>query len=146
MFTFHHWLNDAGEVQEPVGEEEEGSTADEQARANGKRKSCKGKEQARSRAPTGTSSQAEETTDEQGKSKGQGRSSNGKEHAGSRVTTGISVAVEILLRSNLEEINPRNKTAQQLESSGETSAEMGAQVLQAGRWSRGSQALGVWQQ
>ena len=36
VFTFHHWLNDAGEVQEPVGEEEEGSAADEQARANGK--------------------------------------------------------------------------------------------------------------
>ena len=106
MFTFHHWLNDAGEVQEPVGEEEEGSTAHEQARVNGKRKSCKGKEQARSRAPTGTSSQAEETTDEQGKSKGRGRSSKGKEHAGSRVTTGISVAAEIPSQSNLEEINP----------------------------------------
>ena len=43
MFTFHHWLNDAGEVQEPVGEEEEGSTADEQARANGKQKAPKAK-------------------------------------------------------------------------------------------------------
>ena len=146
VFAFHHWLNDAGEVQEPVGEEEEGSAVDEQARANGKQKSHKGKEQARSRAPTGTSSQAEETADEQGQSKGQGRSSKGKERAGSRVTTGISVAVEIPSRSNLEEINPQNKTAQRLESSGETSAEMGAQVLQAGRWSGGSQAPGVWQQ
>ena len=63
VFAFHHWLNDAGEVQEPVGEEEEGSTADEQARANGKRK---GKERARSRAPTGTSSRAQETADERG--------------------------------------------------------------------------------
>ena len=44
VFAFHHWLNDAGEVQEPVGEEEEGSAGDEQARANGKRKSRKGKE------------------------------------------------------------------------------------------------------
>ena len=44
MFAFHHWLNDAGEVQELVGEEEEGSTADEHARENGKQKSHKGKE------------------------------------------------------------------------------------------------------
>ena len=44
VFAFHHWLNDAGEVQEPVGEEEEDSAVDEQARENGKRKSRKGKE------------------------------------------------------------------------------------------------------
>ena len=54
--------------------------------------------------------------------------------------------VEIPSQSNSEEINLRNKKAQQLESSGETSAEMGSQVLQAGGWSGGSQAPGVWQQ
>ena len=51
MFTFHHWLNDAGEVQEPVGEEEEGSTADEQARANEKRKAAKAKSELDQGAP-----------------------------------------------------------------------------------------------
>ena len=77
---------------------------------------------------------------------GRGRSSKGKERAGSRVATGISVPAEILSQSNSEEINPQNKMAQQLGSSGETSVEMGSQVLQAGRQSGGSQAPGVWQQ
>ena len=41
QWVFCSWS--AGEVQEPVGEEEEGSAGDEQARANGKRKATKAK-------------------------------------------------------------------------------------------------------